>query len=386
MDITPSTQEKSQSEQLSKEIREKISSNGGSIPFSSYMEMALYHPQHGYYTTREYKIGPKGDFTTAPEISPLFGKTIAKAILPCLQEIQKTTGVRPSILEFGAGTGALAKSVLEELQELEAQVDSYQILDLSGDLVSQQKECLQESPYPVHWLDGLPKKFHGVIIANEVIDAMPVDLVQYHDGSWYDLHVFADEKNFFLQRKSLSTIGFLPESLNATPKTEGYTTEINSNAQHWIKSLYDIIEAGSVLLIDYGFPAHEYYHPQRSQGTLIGHYRHHTIQDPFFYPGICDLTTHVNWTDIAKHAIESGFNLWGYTNQAAYLMDAGLMDLMLTLSNPQNTVEFMQLSNQAQKLLSEAEMGELFKVMLLGKGLDFSEGELPGFRGRPRSL
>lgn len=385
MDITPSAQEKSQSEQLSKEIREKISSNGGSIPFSSYMEMALYHPRHGYYTTRDYKIGPQGDFTTAPEISPLFGKTIAKAILPCLEEIQKN-GARPSLLEFGAGTGALAKSILEEFQGLGLELDSYQILDLSGDLISQQKECLKDSPYPVNWLSTFPENFHGVIIANEVIDAMPVDLVQYHVGSWYDLHVFADEKKFFLNKKGIANQGLLPDSLSKLSVTDGYTTEINTNAQHWIKSLYDIIQVGAVLLIDYGFPAHEYFHPQRTQGTLIGHYRHHTIQDPFFYPGICDLTTHVNWTDIAKHGTESGFSLWGYTNQASFLMDAGLMDLMLQLSNPHNTAEFMQLSNQAQKLLSEAEMGELFKVMLLGKGLDFSEGELPGFRGRPRAL
>ena len=389
MDITPSLEETSQSQLLADQIFKEIKAQGGQISFAKYMEMALYMPGLGYYAAGKTKLGGAGDFTTAPELSPLFGQTIVQTLAPILEEIAKTSAPL-QILEFGAGSGALAESILDGLKQSDISLDTYSILDLSADLIERQKERLSNRTENIRWLNTLPNDFIGIIIANEVIDAMPIDIVSIKNGEWHYQDVTTNS--------SIESIGFLfcdgkkvdplliPEKLKSQNLPEGYTTEIHLNAQAWIRSLARSIKKGVLLTFDYGFPGHEYYHPQRSQGTLMAHYRHHAVQDPFFYPGICDLTAHVEWSTIANTAHEAGFNLLGYTNQASYLLDAGISQLMLNVANPSDAIKFMPLANALQKLLSEAEMGELFKVMCLGIDLPFSEGDLPGFRGRPRIL
>jgi SAM-dependent MidA family methyltransferase len=391
MDINPSSEEASHSQTLARLIQKEIQAQNGQISFAKYMEMALYTPGLGYYAAGKNKFGSKGDFTTAPEISPLFGATIVQTLLPIIEYLQNLN--QPvKILEFGAGTGALAEALLTELHRQNIEVDSYNILDLSVDLIERQKSRLAESFPMVTWINQLPKNFTGIILANEVLDAMPIELITYQNQRW----VFKDvtlakestEDAISFRRclgKEVSQ-AMLPEYLNQQSFENGYTTEINVNAKAWINSISEILDAGILLIIDYGFPEHEYYHAQRNQGTVMGHYAHHAIQDPFFYPGLCDLTAHVDWTSIANTSINSGLSLLGFTSQASYLLDAGIGSLLIDKADPSNSAEFMPHSNAIQKLLSEAEMGELFKVICFGKDLPFEEGDLPGFRSRPRSL
>jgi SAM-dependent MidA family methyltransferase len=395
MDINPSIEEASHSQTLARLIQQEIQAQKGQISFAKYMEMALYAPGLGYYAAGKNKLGSKGDFTTAPEISPLFGATIVQTLLPIIEHIQHLN-LPVKILEFGAGTGALAESILTELQSQDISVDSYSILDLSADLIERQQSRLAQAFPMVNWINQLPKNFTGIILANEVLDAMPIELITYQDQQWLFKDVTLTRGPS--EDASEDTIGFrhclgkevpqamLPECLRQQSFENGYTTEININAKAWVNSISETLDMGMVLTIDYGFPEHEYYHQQRNQGTVMGHYAHHAIQDPFFYPGLCDLTAHVDWTSIANTGINSGLSLLGFTSQASYLLDAGIGSLLMEKVDPSNSTEFMPHSNAIQKLLSEAEMGELFKVMCFGKELPFEEGDLPGFRSRPRSL
>jgi SAM-dependent MidA family methyltransferase len=385
MNLTPSSAELTQSEELSKVIRNAITQHGGKISFSKYMELALYTPNLGYYSGSASKLGTTGDFITAPEISPLFGVSITQTLLPILENLQKL-GKPLEILEFGAGTGKLALSILDELQKLEFEIDSYKILDLSADLIERQKEFLSSRSENIQWLTALPNQFDGIILANEVLDAMPVDIISMIQGKWHYQCVTTNKNGFkFITSDEVPT-SLIPNELLHISLPDGFTTELHLNATGWIKSISTMLDTGALLAFDYGFPASEYYHPQRNQGTLMLHYRHHAVQDPFFLPGICDITAHVDWSGIANAAHTHKMNLLGYTNQAAYLLDAGIGELALRDANPNEVDSFLKISNNLQKLLSEAEMGELFKVMCLGKNLGFGEGELPGFRGRPRAL
>ena len=393
MDITPSTEEIAHSQLLASKIKAEIEANQGSISFAKYMELALYAPGLGYYAAGATKLGRQGDFTTAPEISPLFGATIVQTILPVLEKLQ-AKGLPLKILEFGAGSGALAESILDNLSKHSIKIDSYNILDLSADLIERQQQRLCNRSENIHWQSELPKDFIGVIIANEVLDAMPVEVITKVGERWQYQQVCLDDNkegstSFKFCLGELVPSELLPSYILETNPEEfvdGYTTEIHPNASAWINSLSQVLQEGLFLTFDYGFPAHEYYHPQRNQGTIMGHYRHHAVQDPFYWPGLCDLTAHVEWSTITKHAVENGFEFLGYTNQAAYLLDAGIGQLALAYADPRDPVQFMPVSNGLQKLLSEAEMGELFKVLCLGKKLNISEGELPGFRSRPRAL
>jgi SAM-dependent MidA family methyltransferase len=391
MDINPSAEETSHSQLLANKIQAEILANNGQISFAKYMEMALYTPGLGYYAAGSIKLGSQGDFVTAPEISPLFGATIVQTILPALTHLQEES-LPLQILEFGAGSGALAESVLDGLQRLGLKIDSYNILDLSADLIDRQKQRLFQRPEKINWLSELPENFIGIILANEVLDAMPIDLIVQRNGAWHYKNVgFAKtEQNTSEQFVFCDGLrvedSLLPTQLQKEDFPEGYTTEIHSNGNAWINSLAELLKKGLLLTFDYGFPAHEYYHLQRGQGTLMGHYRHHAIQDPFFYPGLCDLTAHVEWSTITQSAIDHGFDFLGYTSQASYLLKAGIGELALTYADPRDAVSFMPISNGLQKLLSEAEMGELFKALCLGKDMPFSEGDLPGFRSKPRAL
>ena len=394
MDITLTSLEAEQSELLKAKISSQIASEGGWIPFSRYMEMALYEPGMGYYSAGAHKLGSGGDFTTAPELSPLFGAAICSTLLPVLEGL-KAQGLPTQILEFGAGTGKLASSILTRLQDLDFTLDRYDILELSPDLAQRQKELINNTvthlnlPTQCEWLKALPQNFKGVILANEVIDAIPCDAIIYQNGFWYWYGVaFADGK-FIWKSGAPVEQDLLPESLLSGNFSEGYVTELHAPANNWMDQVAEHLDAGLFLTFDYGFPEGEYYHPQRLEGTLMAHHRHHAIQDPFYLPGLCDLTTHVEWSQIARSALAQKADDVYLTNQGAYLLDAGIGDIALEIGDPSNPETFLPISNSLQKLLSEAEMGELFKAFAFSKNLEVllpghTLEDLPGLRGRNR--
>ena len=394
MDITLTSLEMEHSKLLGSKIATEIASQGGWIAFSRYMEMALYEPGMGYYSAGAHKLGAGGDFTTAPELSPLFGAAIVSAILPVLEGL-KAQGLPAKILEFGAGTGKLAESILTRLNDLGFQLDGYDIIEISPDLTQRQQERLHklaaelELSTKCSWLSSLTENFKGVILANEVIDAIPCDAIIYQNGFWYWYGVsFAEDKFFWKTGKPIEH-ALLPESLLSGNFSEGYITELHPQANAWIRQIAKQLDAGLFLTFDYGFPESEYYHPQRIEGTLMAHHRHHAIQDPFYLPGLCDLTTHVEWAQIARSALAENVDDVYLTNQAAFLLDAGIGDIALEIGDPSNPETFLPISNSLQKLLSEAEMGELFKAFAFSKKLDallpgYVLEDLPGLRGRNR--
>ena len=394
MDITLTSLEMEHSKLLGRKIATEIASQGGWIAFSRYMEMALYEPGMGYYSAGAHKLGAGGDFTTAPELSPLFGAAIVSTILPVLEGL-KAQGLPAKILEFGAGTGKLAESILTRLNDLGFQLDGYDIIEISPDLTQRQQERLHkltaelELSTKCSWLSSLSENFKGVILANEVIDAIPCDAIIYQNGFWYWYGVsFAEDKYFWKTGKPVEQ-ALLPESLLSGNFSEGYVTELHPQANAWIRQIAKQLDAGLFLTFDYGFPESEYYHPQRIEGTLMAHHRHHAIQDPFYLPGLCDLTTHVEWAQIARSALAENVDDVYLTNQAAFLLDAGIGDIALEIGDPSNPETFLPISNSLQKLLSEAEMGELFKAFAFSKKLDdllpgYVLEDLPCLRGRNR--
>ena len=394
MDITLTSPETEHSKLLGSKIAAEIASQGGLIAFSRYMEMALYEPGMGYYSAGAHKLGAGGDFTTAPELSPLFGAAIVSTILPVLEGL-KAQGLPAKILEFGAGTGKLAESILTRLNDLDFQLDGYDIIEISPDLTQRQQERLHkltaelELSTKCSWLSSLSENFKGIILANEVIDAIPCDAIIYQNGFWYWYGVsFAEDKFFWKTGKPVEQ-ALLPESLLSGNFSEGYVTELHPQANAWIRQIAKQLDAGLFLTFDYGFPESEYYHPQRIEGTLMAHHRHHAIQDPFYLPGLCDLTTHVEWAQIARSALAENVDDVYLTNQAAFLLDAGIGDIALEIGDPSNPETFLPISNSLQKLLSEAEMGELFKAFAFSKKLDdllpgYVLEDLPGLRGRNR--
>ena len=374
---TPSTEAALHSARLIEFIRHDIVAHGGWISFARYMELALYAPGLGYYTAGAHKLGAAGDFITAPELSPLFGRTVARQVAEII------ASSAPHVLELGAGSGKLAADMLAELEQLGNLPDSYSILEVSADLRARQQALLSERlPHllnRIHWLDELPERFSGAIIANEVLDALPVHLVHWRDSAITERGVASGEHGFFWQEGAISDAALL----DATQKIkvpDDYVSEICLAARGLINSLAQRLGQGAMLFIDYGFGAREFYHPQRSSGTLMCHYRHHAHDDPFFLPGLQDITAHVNFTDIAECGIDAGLELIGYTSQAFFLINCGITGLLQDTS-PENLRDYLPLSAQLQKLTSPAEMGELFKVIALGKNManplsGFARGDL----------
>jgi SAM-dependent MidA family methyltransferase len=361
----PSPAAAQHSAQLCELIRHDITENGGWISFSRYMELALYAPRLGYYTAGAHKFGDAGDFITAPELSPLFGRTVARQVAEIM------THSAQHILELGAGSGKLAADMLAELEQLGSLPDSYSILEVSADLRERQQALICERlPHllnRVHWLDTLPEKFSGAIVANEVLDALPVHLVHWQDSAITERGVALSDDNFVWQERVIDNINLL-EAAQKISVPDGHISEICLAARGLINSLAQCLEQGTMLFIDYGFGARELYHPQRSSGTLMCHYRHHAHDNPFFLPGLQDITSHVNFTDIAECGIDSGLELIGYTSQAFFLINCGITELLQNTS-PENLRDYFPLSAQLQKLTSPAEMGELFKVIAMGKNM-----------------
>ncbi|MDR5737227.1 MULTISPECIES: SAM-dependent methyltransferase [unclassified Caballeronia] len=376
-----------QSEALVHLIRERIAAAGGWLPFDRYMDLALYAPGLGYYSGGAMKFGRRAedgsDFVTAPELSPLFAKTLARPVAQALRE----SGTR-ALMEFGAGTGKLASGLLSALAELGVDVERYSIVDLSGELRDRQRETLTaQAPAlaaKVEWLDALPDAFEGVVIGNEVLDAMPVRLVVRKLGAWHERGVVVRDDGFGFEDCSLSVdepIRLIDEAIDETndePFAE-YLTETHEAALAFTKTVCTMLVRGAAFFIDYGFPRREFYHAQRAGGTLMCHYRHRAHTDPFLYPGLQDITAHVEFTGIAEAGVGTGADLLGFTSQARFLMNAGITDV-LNEFDPADVKRFLPAANAVQKLLSEAEMGELFKVIAFSRGIPgtvdaFSSGD-----------
>ena len=394
MDITLTSLETAHTELLSQKIMAEIVSKGGWMPFSRYMEMALYEPGMGYYSAGAHKLGAGGDFTTAPELSPLFGAAIVETLLPILEGL-KAQGLPTQILEFGAGTGKLAESILTRFHDLDFNLDRYDIIEISPDLAQRQEERLKQVVEKLalstqsNWLSSLPNNFKGIILANEVIDAIPCDAIIFQNGFWYQQGVAVIDGKLTWSVGQPVEQSLLPDALLNGNFSEGYLTELHPPANAWMRQVANHLDTGLFLTFDYGFPESEYYHAQRLEGTLMAHHRHHAIQDPFHLPGLCDLTTHVEWSQIARSALEEKVDDVYLSNQASYLLDAGIGDIALEIGDPSKPETFLPISNSLQKLLSEAEMGELFKVFAFSKKLseilpDHVLEDLPGLRGRNR--
>jgi SAM-dependent MidA family methyltransferase len=352
---------------LQQSIAAEIEQHGGAIPFSRFMELALYAPRLGYYSGGAAKLGKDGDFTTAPEISPLFGAALARAAAAIIAQSA------PHIIEFGAGTGKLAHDVLTALAAQGVQVDSYTIIDLSGELRARQQERLKDFPM-VRWADALPDSFSGVVLANEVLDAMPIELVVKTADGWRRQMVTVEDGRFAFIQQELDA-GLAAQLARQVPDAEllheGYLTELHPVAAGFMRSLAGVFEGGrgAAILIDYGFPTREYYFEQRIGGTLMCHYRHHAHPEPFFLPGLQDITAHVDFTEMAMASHEAGLPVLAYMSQAAFLLACGIGDLLLA-TDPEQAAKYLPQSRAVQKLLSPAEMGELFKVLIVGKDID----------------
>jgi len=373
----PDAEASAHSASLSTLIKNSIAANQGWIDFAHYMELALYAPGLGYYSGGAKKFGKSGDFVTAPEISPLFAQTLARQVAQVME------AGNPHILELGAGTGTLALELLMELARMKQLPERYLILEVSAHLRQVQQETLvQHLPNAllakVQWLDALPENFSGVVLGNEVLDALPVHIIKTTDQGFMELGVTYDQNSFHWTERSLTNQN-LKKVVTDLHLPAGYVTEICLAASALLSSLANMLDTGLILLIDYGFPRHEYYHPQRSQGTLMCHYRHYAHSDPFYYPGLQDITAHVDFSNVAHTALANGMALKGFCGQAQFLINCGITELLSRVS-PHDMAAYVPLASQAQKLLSPAEMGELFKVIAMAKGFDddligFTQGD-----------
>ena len=367
------------SDALKRRIGDEIAAAGGWIGFERFMEMALYTPGMGYYSGGAHKFGAAGDFVTAPEISSAFGQTLAT------QAAQIMALSAPRFIEVGAGSGRLAADLLLELERRGTLPEHYSILDLSGELRERQRITLSErAPHlldRIDWLDRLPEHFDGLVLANELLDAMPVALVVWDDAAILERGVAWKNDEFVWQdRPAQGRVLERAQALaNEYAFSPGYLSEINLAATDWTAAWAGILGQGALLLIDYGFPRHEFYHPQRFTGTLMCHYRHQAHGEPFLLPGLQDITTHVDFTAIVEAGFEAGLDFLGYTTQAAFLLNCGLTDV-LARTPADDLKRYLPQAQAAQKLISPAEMGELFKVIALGKGIDatligFAQGD-----------
>ncbi|HEX5342269.1 MAG TPA: SAM-dependent methyltransferase [Duganella sp.] len=364
----PSSDALAASHALQHLIAAEIARNAGAISFARYMELALYAPGLGYYSGGSAKLGKDGDFTTAPELSPLFGAALAQVAAAIIAQSA------PNILEFGAGTGKLAFDILTELTAAGVKVERYSIVELSGELRGRQQEKLRDFPQ-VEWLDAMPEAFDGVVFGNEVLDAMPVHLVIKNPQGWQELQVTVREGRFeYLEAPASDEL--LAQVERQIPDHAalpvGYVTELHGIACGFMATLARMVGKGAAFLFDYGFPAREFYFDQRATGTLMCHYRHHAHPDPFYYPGLQDITAHVDFTAMALAAQDAGADVLGYLNQSGFLLGAGIGELLLR-TDPADAATYLPQARAMQKLVSPAEMGELFKVLAVGKGVELPE-------------
>jgi len=333
-------------------VRDAIARAGGWIPFADYMQHVLYAPGLGYYAAGARKLGPSGDFTTAPEMTPLFGRTLATPVGALL-----AATATDCVLELGAGAGSLARELMEALPAI-----AYRILEVSPDLRERQMRALSAHGARVDWIGRLPEAIDGVVVMNEVLDAVPPHLVARRNGEWYERGVAWNGSLAWEDRPLAPGLRALAQK--RFPEGGDYESEINPAAEALVRAIATRVRRGAIIVVDYGFPRAEYYHPQRGEGTLMGHYRHRSHADPFLLPGLSDLTAHVDFTAVAEAGVAAGLRVAAYTSMAAFLVGAGILDRLAEIGDPASA-RYVREAAAVQRLLSPAEMGELFKVMVL---------------------
>lgn len=354
-------------------LREMIARAGGAADFSEFMQCALYEPGLGYYMAGLRKFGAEGDFVTAPELGDLFGRCLARQ---CAEVLDTLSG--GDLLEFGAGSGQLCAQLLAALDERGVLPDRYCILELSPDLRERQQNTIREHCPELleccRWLDRLPDDFKGIVVANEVLDAMPVERFRVTESGVEIIQV-SWSGDAFHETSRPAEDDEVPEIMDKGLPA-GYESEIGVMAQRWVSEIGNWLRRGVVLIIDYGFPAHEFYHPQRRRGTLMCHYRHKAHPDPYRHIGMQDITTHLDFSALACKADQAGLDVLGFTHQGAFLLSLGMLDLVKA-DIESSSRNHWALSQQVQRLTQSHEMGELFKVLALGR--DYP-GELTGFQ------
>lgn len=383
--VVPAEQALEASRELERRIGAQIDAAGGWIGFDRYMQRALYEPGIGYYSGASRKFGAEGDFVTAPEMSTLFGRCLAGQ---CAQWLAHGGD---EIVEFGAGSGALAAQVLGALRDAQALPRRYAIVELSATLRERQRNALVAAGGDllarVQWLDALPERIEGIVLANEVLDAMPVRLFRYRAGEVLERGVARSGDGAFGWADRAADAAFaarvrqrLRDAWGDEAPAADYVSEIGEQAEAWVETVASRIATGAMLLVDYGFPRGEFYHPQRDTGTLRCHYRHLAHDDPFRWPGLQDLTAHVDFSAVGDAARRAGLDVLGFASQARFLLDCGLLDACAAI--PREDLRAWTRETQAvQRMLSEAEMGELFKAIAFGRGIP---DDALGFRTRDR--
>jgi len=374
----PSAAEIAHSKHLVDFLIAEIDRHGGVLSFRDYMNHVLYRPELGYYSAGLAKFGADGDFVTAPEISDLFGRTLARQCESIFEQ-----GCVRQILEFGAGSGRLCEQLLLALVE----PCQYRILELSADLRARQQDYLQarlpaELFDRIDWLEALPTDFNGIVLGNEVLDAMPVHLV-CKNQAWFELGVGLDGQRFCWRRyaddsEAISAIQLIESSHEVL--ADGYTSEINLNYRPWLAGLRDSCNQVVVLMIDYGYLQEQYYHPERAGGTLVCHYHHRAHYDPLVYPGLQDVTASVDFDALADAALLSDFDICGLSTQAQFLLANGLLEEAGCAELEANTKSQLELAQQIKTLTLPGEMGDRFKVIGLQKNLDIEIGAFCGRR------
>ena len=367
----PDTVAQLHSEQLLTLIQQRIAKAGGKISFADYMQLCLYAPGLGYYSAGSHKLGEKGDFTTAPEISTLFSRTLAQHVNDVFRQLEQV-----DILEFGAGSGKMAADILTELAGLQALPDHYYIIETSADLRQKQQQTIN-STIPrladkVVWLDSLPQNFVGVVLANEVCDAMPVHCLHFKDGNVTERYIesLGSRLGWCEGELSQPRLNHHATEIRSLIGNDGaYITEVNLAAEAWLASLADCFQQGVIFIIDYGYPRTSYYHPQRSSGTLMCYYQHQGHDNPLILHGLQDITAHVDFTALAQSAVDNGLQVAGFQSQADFLLAGGITELARPLDQD-DQIGFIRQATEIKRLTLPSEMGENFKVLSLSKNLD----------------
>lgn len=383
----PDAAARAHSERLSALIRNEIAASGGAIPFSRFMELALYAPGLGYYSAGATKFGEAGDFVTAPELGPVFAECVAEAVAPVLREL----GEGAQFLELGGGSGAFAEAALRHLADLDALPARYAILEPSADLRERQRERLHAAlpagiAGRVMWLDGPPQTgWNGVLFANEVLDALPTPRFTLREGEVFEEHVAVDSEGGFTvaERPADALVAGAVRHVERdleTPFADGYRSEILPQLPYWVQAVGGLLERGAMLFVDYGYPRREYYLPERRDGTLVCHYRHRAHGDAFFLPGLQDLTAFVDFTALAEAGVGAGFEFAGYCAQASFLLANGLEGRLAAIEGVEDEVERHRRKQAVKRLMLPGEMGERFQAMGFQRGVDlrpaFALGDL----------
>ena len=381
---TPDNDALAHSARLAALIRNEIAANDGAIPFSRFMELALYAPGLGYYSAGARKFGESGDFVTAPEIGPIFAACVAESVAPVLQQLGSTA----LFLELGGGSGAFAEVALKRLTELDALPDRYLILEPSADLRQRQRERLQQNLSPplfelVEWPDGpLPHEWNGVLFANEVVDALPTPRFAIRDGEVFEEHVSIEGDHFV--RTLRPADAFLGNAVRNVERglerafEEGYRSEVLPQLPYWIQAVSGGMQRGAMLFVDYGHPRSEFYLPERRDGTLRAYYRHRMHEEPLLWPGLQDLTASVDFTALAEAGVAAGFDFAGYCSQASFLLGNGMAGVLERIERMHDPAEQQRRRNEVKKLTLPSEMGERFQVMGFEKDVEFGVAFMAG--------